>query len=236
MHGRRRELNIGLDLLGSRRSRGGILLVEGEPGIGKSRILRGRSDAAARHRFSLVCDAADKPLDQLRDGLSGPHAASWSAQPLLALSAGVGPGAGGRDGGDAGVSPGPAAAPGTPGRLLIVVDDVHCADPETLKAFFSTVQSLHRERKLLAYHDRSDGGLFAALLEMALASRCALTIALDELPGTPLAALFNEELGAVLQVRCADRHDVVAAFEAGGLRCVAVGAPRSTRAALSWCP
>jgi phosphoribosylformylglycinamidine synthase len=98
-------------------------------------------------------------------------------------------------------------------------------DPETLKAFFSTVQSLHRERKLLAYHDRSDGGLFAALLEMAFTSRCALTIALDELPGTPLAALFNEELGAVLQVRCADRHDVVAAFEAAGLRCVAVGAP-----------
>jgi DNA-binding CsgD family transcriptional regulator len=134
MHGRRRELNIGLDLLrGAEAGRGGILLVEGEPGIGKSRILRELSDAAARHRFSLVCDAADKPLDQLPDGLSGPHAASWSAQPLLALSAGVGPGAGGRDGGDAGVSPGPAAAPSTPGRLLIVVDDVHCADPETLR-------------------------------------------------------------------------------------------------------
>jgi phosphoribosylformylglycinamidine synthase len=98
-------------------------------------------------------------------------------------------------------------------------------DPETLKAFFATVQSLHRERKLLAYHDRSDGGLFAALLEMAFASRCALTISLDELPGAPLAALFNEELGAVLQVRSANRHDVVAAFEAAGLRCVAVGAP-----------
>jgi phosphoribosylformylglycinamidine synthase len=98
-------------------------------------------------------------------------------------------------------------------------------DPETLRAFFATVQSLHRERTLLAYHDRSDGGLFAALLEMAFASRCALTISLDELPGTPLAALFNEELGAVLQVRSADRHDVVAAFEAAGLRCVAVGAP-----------
>ena len=134
MHGRRRELNIALDLLrGAEAGRGGILLVEGEPGIGKSRILRELSDAAARHRFSLVCDAADKPLDQLPDDLSGPHAASWSAQPLLALSAGAGPGAGGRDGGDAGVSPGPAAAPGTPGRLLIVVDDVHCADPETLR-------------------------------------------------------------------------------------------------------
>src|ERR1700728_802389 len=134
MHGRRCEVNIGLDLLrGAEAGRGGILLIEGEPGIGKSRILRELSDAAARHRFSLVCDAADKPLDQLPEELSRPPAASWPAQPLLALSAGTGPGAGGRDGGDAGVSPGPAAALGTPGRLLIVVDDVHCADPETLR-------------------------------------------------------------------------------------------------------
>ena len=65
------RLNIGLELLRKPTAgRGGILLVEGEPGIGKSRILRELSDAAARHRFSLVCDAADKPLDQLRDGLS----------------------------------------------------------------------------------------------------------------------------------------------------------------------
>ena len=149
MHGRRRELSIGLDLLrGAEAGRGGILLVEGEPGIGKSRILRELSDAAARHRFSLVCDAADKPLDQLPDDLSGPHAANWSAQPLLALSAGVGPGAGGRDGGDAGVSPGPAAAPGTPGRLLIVVDDVHCADPETLRRLDGLLRRAQRSAPL----------------------------------------------------------------------------------------
>ena len=135
MRGRRRELNIALDLLRrAEAGRGGILLVEGEPGIGKSHILRELSDAAARHRFSLVCDAADKPLDQLPDDLSRPHAASWPAQPVRALSAGAGPGAGGRDGWNAAaLSPGPAAAPGTPGRLLMVVDDVHCADPETLR-------------------------------------------------------------------------------------------------------
>jgi phosphoribosylformylglycinamidine synthase len=98
-------------------------------------------------------------------------------------------------------------------------------DPELLKGFFGTVQALHTQRKLLAYHDRSDGGLLAALCEMAFASRCGLTIALDELPGEPLAALFNEELGAVLQVRAADRHDVVGAFEAAGLRCIAIGEP-----------
>ncbi|HTS21243.1 MAG TPA: phosphoribosylformylglycinamidine synthase [Casimicrobiaceae bacterium] len=98
-------------------------------------------------------------------------------------------------------------------------------DAESLKSFFATVQSLHGQGRLLAYHDRSDGGLFAALAEMAFASRCGLSIALDELPDDPIAALFNEELGAVLQVASDDRHDVVAAFEAGGLRCVAIGEP-----------
>jgi phosphoribosylformylglycinamidine synthase len=99
-------------------------------------------------------------------------------------------------------------------------------DPELLRAFFATVQTLHSNGKLLAYHDRSDGGLFATLAEMAFAGRCGLNIVLDELPGEPLAALFSEELGAVLQVRCEDRHDVVAAFEAAGLRCIAIGEPK----------
>ena len=98
-------------------------------------------------------------------------------------------------------------------------------DPQLLKSFFATVQSLHREGRLLAYHDRSDGGLFATLVEMAFASRCGLSISLDELPGATLDALFSEELGAVLQMRADDRHDVVAAFEAAGLRCIAIGAP-----------
>jgi len=109
------------------------------------------------------------------------------------------------------------------GRLGNVAPDLD--DPDTLKGFFATVQALHLQDRLLAYHDRSDGGLLATLAEMAFASRCGLAIALDELPGAPIAALFNEELGAVLQVHAADRHDIVAAFEAAGLRCVAVGEP-----------
>jgi phosphoribosylformylglycinamidine synthase len=109
------------------------------------------------------------------------------------------------------------------GRLGSVGPDLD--DAETLKGFFATVQTLHRQASILAYHDRSDGGLFATLVEMAFAARCGLGIALDELPGAPIAALFNEELGAVLQVRADDRRDVVAAFEAAGLRCVAVGEP-----------
>ena len=65
----------------------------------------------------------------------------------------------------------------------------------------------------------------STLVEMAFAARCGLEIVLDELPGSAAEALFNEELGAVLQVRAADRHDVVAAFEAAGLRCICVGEP-----------
>jgi phosphoribosylformylglycinamidine synthase len=109
------------------------------------------------------------------------------------------------------------------GQLGDVAPDLD--DPQLLKSFFATIQSLAREEKLLAYHDRSDGGLFATLAEMAFASRCGLRIALDELPGASLDALFSEELGAVVQVRAEDRHDVVADFEAAGLRCIAIGEP-----------
>ncbi len=111
------------------------------------------------------------------------------------------------------------------GQLGNVAPDVD--DPAALAAFFATVQALHAQHKLLAYHDRSDGGLFATLVEMAVAARCGLEICIDELPGSAAEALFNEELGAVLQVRAADRHDVVAAFEAAGLRCICVGEPTS---------
>ncbi|TMH32127.1 MAG: phosphoribosylformylglycinamidine synthase, partial [Betaproteobacteria bacterium] len=111
------------------------------------------------------------------------------------------------------------------GQLGDTAPDVD--DPAVLSAFFATVQSLSADDKLLAYHDRSDGGLLASLAEMAFASRCGMNIEIDELPGEPLAALFNEELGAVLQIRMQDRHDVVAAFEAAGLHCVAIGMPVS---------
>ncbi len=87
-----------------------------------------------------------------------------------------------------------------------------------LKKFYDVIQRLVQEDKLLAYHDRSDGGLFATLAEMAFAGRCGLNIQLDSL--TDFAALdwndekavkrhcittlFNEELGAVLQMDMAD--------------------------------
>ncbi|ARU31354.1 phosphoribosylformylglycinamidine synthase [Sulfuriferula sp. AH1] len=117
--------------------------------------------------------------------------------------------------------------------------------PRQLKAFFETIQTLNAAQKLLAYHDRSDGGLWAALCEMAFAGHCGITVdagelcqdrfrvevetegADDEAPQIPndqdysariFDVLFNEELGAVLQVKREYTADVMQAFFQAGLR------------------
>ena len=94
-------------------------------------------------------------------------------------------------------------------------------DSDTLKVFYDIMQQLVAEEKLLAYHDRSDGGLFATLAEMAFAGRTGLNINLEEdfamerlvnnLSDQDI--LFNEELGAVIQIRHEDLHYVQALFE-----------------------
>ncbi|MFZ5575919.1 MAG: phosphoribosylformylglycinamidine synthase [Pseudomonadota bacterium] len=114
---------------------------------------------------------------------------------------------------------------------------------DALTAFFDTVQALNAAGKLLAYHDRSDGGLFVTLAEMAFAGHCGLAIDIDELcaekirqdadaEGVPepdtsdprgyseriFNVLFSEEAGAVLQVRRSDTRAVMDAFFAAGLR------------------
>jgi len=90
-------------------------------------------------------------------------------------------------------------------------------DANTLKAFFNLIQRFNREGKLLAYHDRSDGGMFAALAEMSFASHVGLDVMLDELKGDDLAVLFNEELGALVQVRRADLADIFVLCEEAGI-------------------
>jgi phosphoribosylformylglycinamidine synthase len=80
---------------------------------------------------------------------------------------------------------------------------------EDLIHFFDLVQLARQAKLLLSYHDRSDGGVFTTLVEMAFASRCGLDINLGE-SENPIAMLFNEELGAVVQVL--DEHS--AQFEA----------------------
>ncbi|MDB5763751.1 MAG: purL [Herminiimonas sp.] len=105
--------------------------------------------------------------------------------------------------------------------------------PENLKAFFAAIQELNRSQMLLAYHDRSDGGLFATLCEMAFAGHAGLSVNLDILTmesehasdwgdsknwtgqvaerrnEMTLRALFSEELGAVIQVRADRKSDVM---------------------------
>jgi phosphoribosylformylglycinamidine synthase len=92
-------------------------------------------------------------------------------------------------------------------------------DAARLKAFFGVVQQLNRDGKLLAYHDRSDGGLFAAVCEMLFAGRIGASLQFETLPGnqSPLEFLFNEELGCVIQIRRADLPAVRQAFSESGL-------------------
>ena len=85
--------------------------------------------------------------------------------------------------------------------------------PEALPALFRALSRLRREGLAAAYHDRSDGGLAACVLEMAFAGRAGLDIDLEPLGPNPMAALFCEEPGAVLQVRDADLGAVRAIFD-----------------------
>jgi phosphoribosylformylglycinamidine synthase len=89
--------------------------------------------------------------------------------------------------------------------------------PADLLAFFAAVQECSAQRQLLAYHDRSDGGLLVTLLEIAFASGVGLELDIEALGGEPIAALFNEELGAVLQVRAGDLSRVRDVFARHGL-------------------
>jgi phosphoribosylformylglycinamidine synthase len=78
-------------------------------------------------------------------------------------------------------------------------------DPARLRAFFDLIQAARADSLLLAYHDRSDGGAFAALCEMAFAAHLGLQIELDGWNEDAFGALFNEELGAVVQIAAEDR-------------------------------
>lgn len=97
-------------------------------------------------------------------------------------------------------------------------------DTGRLKAFYNVIQQLVAEDKLLAYHDRSDGGLFAALVEMAFAGRIGVNVDLTSLVTNQadaneasICALFNEELGAVIQIAKQDVAAVEALFKEADL-------------------
>ncbi|RKP52600.1 phosphoribosylformylglycinamidine synthase [Trinickia fusca] len=114
-------------------------------------------------------------------------------------------------------------------------------DPEDLKRFFTAIQALNADGKLLAYHDRSDGGLWATVCEMAFAGHMGVSLNVDMLAldaahefdygdakdwakqtsgrrdDLTLRALFTEELGAVVQVRAGERDAVLGALREQGL-------------------
>ena len=119
-------------------------------------------------------------------------------------------------------------------------NDAADVDAALLKRFFTSVQQLKREKKIQAYHDRSDGGLFATICEMSFASHIGVSLNLDTLCYDPLmndidgyerspqivdgrmrdrmiGVLFNEELGAVIQIRRADREAVMKVLRDAGL-------------------
>ncbi len=98
------------------------------------------------------------------------------------------------------------------GQLGDTAPDVD--NPAQLKAFFAAIQQLNAEDKLLAYHDRSDGGLFSTLTEMAFAGHCGLNIDIADLNGDAASILFNEELGAVIQVLATDADAVLTQLKA----------------------
>jgi phosphoribosylformylglycinamidine synthase len=98
-------------------------------------------------------------------------------------------------------------------------------NPERLKTFFEALQALKAEGRVIAYHDRSDGGLFTTVCEMMFAGRCG--VALDIAPlatsRSPLEVLFNEELGAVLQVRKDDSRVAQINFALADIPCSVIG-------------
>ncbi len=121
-------------------------------------------------------------------------------------------------------------------------------EPAQLAAFFAAIQRLRRDGLLLAYHDRSDGGLFATVCEMAFAAKCGLSLVLDTVCYDPymndvdglekkpdtlkgrfddrlFAGLFAEELGAVIQIRRDDRTRITEILREAGLAYHFIGEP-----------
>jgi phosphoribosylformylglycinamidine synthase len=90
-------------------------------------------------------------------------------------------------------------------------------DAKKLRSFFEVVQQALNEDLIMAYHDRADGGLFTTLAEMGFAGRVGMDVEIYELGEDPIAALFSEELGAVLQVPACEADMLVQRFAAVGV-------------------
>ncbi|MGI9270655.1 MAG: phosphoribosylformylglycinamidine synthase [Woeseiaceae bacterium] len=96
-------------------------------------------------------------------------------------------------------------------------------DADQLKNFFAAIQELNERGMLLAYHDRSDGGLLATLAEMMFASRLGIDLQMDDSTQALLAQLFSEEAGAVVQVEKKKLTQVQMVLDRTGAKATAIG-------------
>jgi phosphoribosylformylglycinamidine synthase len=96
-------------------------------------------------------------------------------------------------------------------------------NPKLLSGFFAAIQEMNSRDMLLAYHDRSDGGLFATVCEMLFASRIGVSLSLAGSRTDLLRQLFNEELGAVIQVEKKNMTQVQMALDRFGVSATAIG-------------
>ena len=95
--------------------------------------------------------------------------------------------------------------------------------PALIKGFFDAMQASLEQGDILAYHDRSDGGLLTTLVEMSFAGHVGISVDVAGLGGDSIAALFNEELGAVIQVTAARLDAVVERFTDCGVSVHQIG-------------
>jgi phosphoribosylformylglycinamidine synthase len=102
-------------------------------------------------------------------------------------------------------------------------DTADLDDPELLKSFFAAIQELNSRDMLLAYHDRSDGGLLASVAEMMFASRLGVSLQLNGSRRELLAQLFAEEAGAVIQVAKNKLTQVQMVLDRTGAKATAIG-------------
>ncbi|CAK3828737.1 phosphoribosylformylglycinamidine synthase MYCGRDRAFT_61816 [Lecanosticta acicola] len=121
------------------------------------------------------------------------------------------------------------------GQIGNTSPDVH--DVDHIKDFYHAVEQLHESDVVLAYHDRSDGGLFTTLVEMMFAGRCGMDLMLDRIvrsgrPQDVVETLFNEELGAVFQIR--KKHENVFRGVFAPMSPITIGAvPKASKQELS---
>jgi DNA-binding NarL/FixJ family response regulator len=202
VRGRETERKIVRDLLRrAQRGHGGVVLVDGEPGIGKSRLLRACTDEAAEHGFSLAAGAADQlggaiPFFALRAGLGEPFAGLTADDP-------------GRDRPDATAwwitqMQAHLARRAVMAPVLVCLDDLHWADPATLAALRTLPGELKRHPVawLLARSSTAQGA--ADYLFSQLEKDGATRVTLAPLDQDAVAAMLTDAFGAAPDDALAD--------------------------------